>query len=244
MEGGLGRDVKLSAAVGAAVKKLSTALTDQPIVEARLRATIAQTYVHLGRADLGYDEIRKALEILKARLAADDPLVLRGEFWLAVCAMESGRNVEALELQERTFATQRRLLGDDHLDTLKNTRLTANLYAAANRHDEALALREKTLQAFRKRFGEDDLETIAAKNNLGTSYFQSGRFDDALKLFEAAEATLKTRYGAEHPSTLTLSNNTAACLERLNRAADAVAIYGASIARGCACWAASITIRS
>src|SRR5262249_19876998 len=54
--GGLGRDVTLGRAVEAALPFVETSFTDQPLIEARLRMTLGQSFSYLGELKMAADQ--------------------------------------------------------------------------------------------------------------------------------------------------------------------------------------------
>jgi tetratricopeptide (TPR) repeat protein len=137
--GGLGREVTLHKAVDAALPAVAESFAAQPLIEARLRRTLGQSYLDL-------DEPRKAAEQFGASRALyarqsgpGDPETLRSTHGLARSFHELGRVVEALKLLEETLTLQNTRLGPYHPDTLSTMHDLAITCQAQGRWDEALA---------------------------------------------------------------------------------------------------------
>jgi serine/threonine protein kinase len=137
-----GKDVTLRDAIVASVPALETEFQDQPLVEARLRRTLAGTFKYLGEFESAREQDERALAIHKRVLGPDHPHTLSSMNNLVVSYAILKRHADALKLGEEALAAQRRVLPPDHPDTLRSMNNLANSYAALKRHADALKLRE------------------------------------------------------------------------------------------------------
>jgi tetratricopeptide (TPR) repeat protein len=95
-----------------------------------------------------------------------------------------GEYQAARELGEDSLARRRRVLGEDHPDTLASANNLANAYQDAGRAAEAILLHQQTLAAFERVLGPDHPDTVASRNNLADAYRAAGRAAEAISLFE------------------------------------------------------------
>jgi|CXWL01.1.fsa_nt_gi serine/threonine-protein kinase len=118
-----------------------------------------------------------------------------------------GRYGDAMQMQEVALKTRRRLLGDEHPDTLESV----NKMGVLLQHQGKFAMAESYLrEAFEKRrrvFGEDDPETIASLNNLGRLLKDQGKHAEAEAFLREALEKRRRVLGDEHPDTLSSMNN-------------------------------------
>jgi serine/threonine protein kinase len=116
---------------------------------------------------------------------------------------EAGQHLgTALELQ-------RRLLGAEHLTTLKTQiNLAAALYGKG-KFAEVAQLEEKTLASLRRNFGPEQPEALEALGNLGANLHAQGKYPEAQKLFEEVLQKKTRVLGAENESTLATMSNLA-----------------------------------
>ena len=82
---------------------------------------------------------------------------------------------------------RRRILGDDHPDTLTAMGNLASTYWQQGRTGEAAALGEEVLQKRRRILGDDHPHTLTSMNNLASTYRRQGRTGEAAALGEEVE---------------------------------------------------------
>jgi tetratricopeptide (TPR) repeat protein len=221
-EGGLGRDVTLRKAVEAAVPFVEKSFADQPLIQARLRQTLAASFIYLGDAKLAAEQAEAARALYARHRGLDDPDTLGAMNNLAITYALLGRHTDALKLEEESLALRKRRLGPQHRDTLAGMANLASRYAALGRYAEALKLREETLALYKSTLGPDHPDTLRAMGALANSYATLGRQSDAVQVFETTWTLQKSRLGADHPGTLVTMNNLASCYGDLGRHAEAL----------------------
>ena len=200
--GGLGRTVTLEQAVKAALPYVEESFPNQPLLEARLRLTLGQSFWYLGEAKLAADQCRTAVRLYSKHLGPDHPDTLRGMHDLARSYHDLGRYADAHKLCKETLALRKARLGPDHPDTLGSMSGLACSYAALGRHTDALKLREETLVRMKVKLGPDHPDTFWSMGSLADSYAALGRRADAFTLREETLTLRKARLGPEHPDTL------------------------------------------
>jgi serine/threonine protein kinase len=144
-EGGLGHAVTLRRAVEAALPYVEKSFTDQPLIEARLRVTLGNSFSYLGDAKTAAELYEAARALYAQHRGPDHPDTLGSMSNLAISYALLGRYTDALTLREETLALMKAKLGPDHPDTLRSMNNLANSYALLGRYTDALTLREKAL---------------------------------------------------------------------------------------------------
>ena len=86
-----------------------------------------------------------------------------------------GEHERARQLDEDTLARQRRVLGDDHPDTLSSANNLAVDLRELGEHEQARQLDEDTLARRRRVLGDDHPDTLASANNLAVDLRGAGR---------------------------------------------------------------------
>ena len=229
-QGGLGRDVPLGKAVEAALPFLDQSFHDQPLIEARLRMTLGESFLSLGKANIASDQFRRARTIYTQHLGRDHPDTLDSMYGVARSDSDLGRYADALKLHQETLALRRAKLGLDHPDTLKSMNKTADSYFNLGRNTEAFRLCEETLALQKATLGPDHPDTLGSMNNLAGSYLKFGRYAEALKLYQDTLALRKAKLGPDHPKTLGSMNNLAAVYFSLGRYSDALTLCEETLA--------------
>jgi non-specific serine/threonine protein kinase/serine/threonine-protein kinase len=228
--GGLGRDATLRQAIEASLPFVEKGFADQPLIEARLRRTLGQSFWYLGEAKMAADQCQMARTLYTKHLGPEHPETLRSMNCLANCYYDLGQYADALKLKEETLALCKARLGLDHQYTLQCMNNLAVGYYGVGRYVDALKLREETLELSKARLGPDDPDTLMSMHNLAISYHAIGRYADALKLREESLALRKARLGPDHPDTLASTDDLANSYDALGRRTDAQALFAQTLA--------------
>jgi tetratricopeptide (TPR) repeat protein len=224
-QGGLGRDVSLRQAVEAALPWVDKSFSDQPLIEARLRLTLGNSFWCLGEVKMSADQDERACALYTRHLGPEHPDTLASVNNLANSYGALGRHAEAVKLYEQTLALRKAKLGADHPHTLQSMNNLASGYSDLGRYDDALKLYEETLRLQKAKLGPDHPDTLASMNNVASSYSDLGRHADALKLREEAVRLQKAKLGPDHPDTLVSMNHLASSYSDLGRHTDALKLY-------------------
>jgi tetratricopeptide (TPR) repeat protein len=136
-----------------------------------------------------------------------------------------GQLPAAITKVERAHTSYRRILDEDHPDTLASANNLAYTYQAAGRLDEAIALHKATHTSYRRILGEDHPQTLTSANNLAGAYRAAGRLDEAIALHEATHTARRRVLGEDHPDTLSSANNLALAYREAGRLDEAITLY-------------------
>jgi tetratricopeptide (TPR) repeat protein len=229
--GGQGREVTLKQAVEAALPFVEKSFQDQPLIEARLRMTLGQSFWYLGEAQRAADQCQAARTLYTKHLGPDHPDTLRSMHNVARSYHDLGRYADALKLKEETLELRQARLGPNHPDTLNSMNNLAVTYDALGRHADAVKLHEETLALRKARLGPDHPDTLMSRHNLAIGYDTLGRHADALKLREETLALRQARLGPDHPHTLRSMWYVAESLAKLERGEEAVPIIDECVRR-------------
>jgi tetratricopeptide (TPR) repeat protein len=229
-EGGLGHDVTLRQAIEAALPLIETSFKDQPLIEARLRATAGLSFLFLGEPKTAAEQFQQARTIYTQHLGPDHPVTLDSVTGLATSYGDLGRYSEAFQLFDEALVLQKAKLGPDHPDTLQSMSQLAAVYTALGRQADALQLHQKTLALRRGKLGLDHPDTLVSMQLVADCLQALGRHAAALKLREEALPHLKTKLGIHHPHTLLFMDLLADNYVTLGRHADALKLLEASLA--------------
>ena len=120
-----------------------------------------------------------------------------------------GDSRAARALFEEVYATWRRVLGDEHPDTLTSANNLAETRRAQGDHAGARALHEEVYATRRRVLGDEHPDTLTSANNLAETRYAQGDHAGARALLEEVYATRRRVLGDEHPDTLTSANNLA-----------------------------------
>jgi serine/threonine protein kinase/tetratricopeptide (TPR) repeat protein len=228
--GGLGREITLGKAVEAALPFVEKSFRDQPLIEARLRYTVAKSFAYLGEAKRALGQLEVARALYSKYCDPDDPDRLHCMAFLGRTYVELGRPADAVKIHEETLALRKARLGADHADTLQSMNDLAIGYAALGRQAEALKLREETLALRRATLGPNHPDTFRSMYYLADSYFALGRLADGLKLHEETLALRKVTLSPDHRDTLWSMYSVACGYSALGRHAEALKLQEKTLA--------------
>ncbi|ANM30245.1 hypothetical protein ABI59_12615 [Acidobacteria bacterium Mor1] len=179
--------------------RIEQELSDQPLVRARLLATMGASYRALGDFDSAEAEIREALRIRQELLPEGHPDI--GESLTDVAGMHRVRHdyAKAAEIYEQALPILEAAYGPD------DVRLgpAINGLAIAKRHleqrDEAEALYERVLEIRERELGPMHPDVAETLGNLAVLVGVSGDRERARGLHERALAIREEYYGPNHP---------------------------------------------
>jgi len=229
-EGGLGAGVTLRDAIAASVPSLDKVFAAQPMVEARLRMALGNTFRYLAEYEQARAQDERARALYTRHRGPEHWDTLHSMNNLANSLRALNRHADALKLREETLAIQTRVLPRDHPATLLSMQNLANNYNALNRHADAIKLYEETLAIMKRVLPPEYPGTLKGMNNLSVSYAAVNRQADALKLREEVLAIQKRVLPKDHPDTLLSMHNLANSYGALNRPAEALKLREETLA--------------
>ena len=117
------------------------------------------------------------------------------------------KNAESLEIE--VMDMRKKLLGEEHPDTLTAMENLANTYFNQGRWNEAEQLEVQVMNMTKKLLGEEHPDTLTAMGNLGLTYRSQGRWNEAEQLEVQVMGMRKKLLGEKHPDTLLSMGNLA-----------------------------------
>jgi eukaryotic-like serine/threonine-protein kinase len=230
LDGGLGIEATIGAAVNAAEPDVGKAFADQPTAEASIRGTLGETYRYLGKPNLAIRQHERALALRRRVLGPADLMTLQSAHDLAMAYQAAGRFKEALGLFEETLRGRDAILGPDHPKTLTAMDGIAQSYQDLGRPGEALPLLKKALEGRRAALGPDHRDTLSSMNNLAMALWESGQRDDAIPLADEALQRFRSTLGPAHPETLVAMSNLGGLYRSAGRLDEALPLLKAVLA--------------
>ncbi|CAN9174148.1 unnamed protein product [Alternaria alternata] len=142
----------------------------------------------------------------------------------AATLYSEGRWKEAEELEVQVLQTRKRVLSDEHPDTLTSMNNLASTYSNQGRWKEAEELEVQVLQTRKRVLSDEHPDTLTSMNNLASTYSNQGRWKEAEELQVQVLQTRKRVLSDEHPDTLTSMHNLAFTLQSQARREEALAL--------------------
>ena len=122
---------------------------------------------------------------------------------------DKGEFDRALPLYQDCLVKRKRILGDEHPDTLASINNLAGLLNNKGEFDRALPLYQDCLMKRKRILGEEHPDTLITLNRLAQLFYNKGDCSRALSLHQDCLAKRKRTLGDDHPETLASLNNLA-----------------------------------
>jgi tetratricopeptide (TPR) repeat protein len=167
------------------------------------------------------------IDALIATMPADctDLAILYLGAQAAIYRRYQGQLTASITLHERVITDQRRILGDNHPDTLVSRHDLALAYRETGRVDEAIALHQDVIIGQRQVLGDDHPNTLHGRNGLALAYQEAGRVREAIILNEQVLGDFERVLGDDHPDTLNCRNNLALAYHQAGRVGAAITLH-------------------
>jgi non-specific serine/threonine protein kinase/serine/threonine-protein kinase len=204
--------------------------SDRPLIDARLRDTIGETYGALGLDRSAEPYLLRALDLRRQVLGEEDLETLVSMKHVADLYRRQGRYDEAEDLATATLEVCRRVLGEHDRETLASAHQLAMVYWALGRLDEAEQLYRDTLAGQRRVLGEEHLDTMMTMNNLGVVLRDQGRYEASEGLLTATLELRRRILGPDEKRSLQTMNNLAITYAVEGRYAEAADLLSDLIA--------------
>lgn len=180
-------------------QRIDADLAGQPVVQARLLATMGMAYTSQGAYQASLSLFQRALELRRATLGPDDLDTVASMDDMGEAYRELGRFDEAESMHREALAAKQRLGAPPSslAASLNNVGLTLS---ERGRFAEAEPLLRQALDTWRRHEGPAADVVASGLNNLADVVRQQGRLAEAVPLLEEAIAIRRQTVGATHPS--------------------------------------------
>ena len=168
------------------------------------------------------DNILARAAVMMEQEFADQPLVEAslcqtiGDTYLKL-----GLYSDAMPQMMRALEIRRRILDDDHPDTLWSVNGMGSLLSRMDRYEEAEVLLREALAGRRRVLSDDHPHTLISINSMGSMHSAAGRSEQAEPYLREALAARRRVLGDDHPDTLSSIHNLAGLLVVLDRYEEA-----------------------
>ncbi len=204
-----------------ALQAIDKQFADQPLVQARLLTSIAETLFILGNYDRAAAIQAKALDLRLAKLGDEHADTLRAKHNLGVALKAAGKLKDARPYLEETLAARRRLFGNGHPDTLQSIGDVGELLRFEGKLDEAEPFYRENLETSRRELGPNDAHTRKTVNDMGVLLQEQGQLEQAERFFREDLEMCRRTLGEENADTLTSMSNLANVLINQNKLDEA-----------------------
>jgi len=180
-------------------ERIDADLAGQPVVQARLLATMGMAYTAQGAYRQSLALFQRALELRRATLGPDDIDTVASMDDMAEAYRELGLLDEAEAMHRETLAAKRRLGAPPSSIALSLNNVGLTL-SERGRFADAEPLLREAIALWRQHDGETADVVAAGLNNLADVLRQQARLAEAVPLLEDAIRIRRQTVGSTHPS--------------------------------------------
>ncbi|KAL8795910.1 MAG: hypothetical protein Q9195_001654 [Heterodermia aff. obscurata] len=132
-------------------------------------------------------------------------------------AWARGNAVEAVQLSKVSMEVRKKMLGQEHMETLSSIGMVGLAYNLGGRWKEAEELHVGVMETTKRVLSEEHPDTLTCMSNLASIYSNQGRWKEAEELQVGVMETTKRVLGKEHPFTLNSMGNLASTYRKQGR---------------------------
>jgi len=202
-------DLKVRTALDRAAARIEGKFEKQPLVEASIRETIAETYEGLGLYPQAQKQVERAVELRRHLLGESHPDTLTSMEELAGLYADQDKYALAEPLNAKVLEVRRHVLGPENPDTLTSMNDLALVYLNQGKYGQAEPLFAKALEIRRRTLGDEHLDTLSSMHNLALLYRDQRKYGLAEPLYSKVVEVRERILGQDHPATLLSMNNLA-----------------------------------
>lgn len=205
-----------------AVDAIEVKFSDQPLVEASLRHTLAEIYQEIGSFGASAAQSQRALALRRELLGDDHLDTLRTRRQLAWIERILHDDLSGAESQLRdVLAHLDRTSAPHHGEIIKTQYRLASMLLQMARLPEAEAILQEAVNRAKQHALPDSAEVIASLADLGLVQIHMGRVAEGERILEEARTRSESTLGPDHPTSLRILNDYSQVLVRLGRAEEA-----------------------
>jgi tetratricopeptide (TPR) repeat protein len=151
--------------------------------------------------------------------------------------IEAGRSLDsaglagpAVDYWQALLSTSRRVLGEEHPQTILFRDLLGTAYQVSGRVNDAIGLYEASLTKREHDLGAVHPETVVARQRLAGAYLAGDHADGAIRLAERSLADTEQAAGPTHPDSLAARENLARCYLSAEHVDEAITTFRQALA--------------
>jgi eukaryotic-like serine/threonine-protein kinase len=205
-----------------AAKNIDTELSKDPELQASMMHVIGRAYMYQGLFQKAQSVFERGIKASASAglLETRDPMNTMHD--LAWALLQQGHVAEAEALERKLMAMQRRVLGDDHPDTLATiSELAFTLCEAKTNCDEGVRLNREVLEKQKRILGPEHRYTLVTMDNLALNLAEDGHLAEAETLQQESLKIHLRALGPENLSTINAMLNLGELQRDLGRFDDA-----------------------
>lgn len=218
-----GRDIKVADVLDQAAREAGSAFADDPLTEAAVRHSLAQTYQGLGVFAAGLEQGKAAYAARVRALGEANPETIKTQVLVAQGYLNVGNPEEAEREAQRALAALGERAGERDLLTLELWATLADAEQQLHRFADAEARLRKVIAAREALLSAPDDDLLYAVNILGTTLFAQRKFSAAAAEQRRFLDLARELRGPESPGVIVGMTNVANTMMAMGQVKEAEA---------------------
>jgi len=211
-------------------EQIDQELKDQPLMRARLQATMGDVYKNLGLYSEARPLLESSLALRRERLGESHLDVSDAEARLGELYRLAGNRAGAESLLTRALATREKALGPRSPEVGAVLCDLGMVYTAQGKFEKASPVLERSLAIREKALGPEHADVARSLNELGVLRWRQERYSAAESLFRRAIPIWEKTRGSNHPDVARALNNLALVLREGGKSAFTIPLYRRALA--------------
>ena len=222
---GRGNTVTAREILDEGAEQITEELADQPVLQARLLATMGTVYRRMGLLDRAHPLLEQALALREKELGPNHTDVAASVVDLARFYTARGNFAKAETLAVRALAINERALDPGHPTVAATVSTLGGIYFNQGKYDEAEPLWQRAAAIYERIHGAEHALVAGQISNLGGLRMRQGRLEDAAPLLERALEIRERVLEQDHPDLAASLLNLGVLYWFLGRYAEAEPLY-------------------
>lgn len=200
-----------------AARRIDAEIANEPLLRARLLATLGQVFSNLADYDQAQELMERSVTLRGEALGDDHPDTLDSRRRQAQLIYRRGDFELARSVLEQVLETQERTLGPRHRDVIDTLNDLGNLYKRIGELDLARTQFERALDIAHARLGPEHLMSGHILNNLGLLLIRQWKFEEARDALRQTVSMYERHLGADSVRLAEALGNLSHANDRLGR---------------------------
>jgi len=196
-------------------------LDEQPLIQATLYQSAADSMRTLGMLEQANGPQEKALEIRRRELGEEANLTIESISAKGSLLHSQGEYEAGVALKEEALEKAQLVLGLEHPFCFEIASGLAGAHGAAGNHDLAKQLFQPALEGIKRTRGEQSKSALSCANGLGSTHTQLGEYEKAEEVLSWARETAVKTFGRESPLATDAATNLASLYMEIGRGEEA-----------------------
>jgi serine/threonine protein kinase len=194
-----GQAATAEAILDRAVERVEEGLEDEPLVQARLLATLGHVFKERGQYLRARPLLERSAQIRRLHLGDKHPDYAMSISFLGDLLREMGELENARRLHEQALTLRQEVLGPDHLTVGWSLRSLGNIYRVQKEYDTARSLLQQSVKILEQAVGKNHFDTSVTLHIQALMAMEEGDLEGARPILERCLTIREQQLDPDHP---------------------------------------------